>query len=571
MADNMNNTPDRNRKQPSMRELANERMRRLKEDPHAPKTGSTRNMPEGSTRPSAERTPSQRSERPSGQAERRKVSPESLRAERTSNPPSREQKPVYPETPSGERVRRRDADGANSEREAVRKHKEIDLSKRPAARDAIESERRRTGASSQKRPSNGSSQRRPSSNSSSRRPSREVNARSSKYTEPAPKKSSKIFWFGLAGYAVILLILSIAFLAYTDSCLKKYENSQSEHFVENYMKEFTDKAQNHGFITSDFTFETLDLSFVDTDGIINDYISSLDGYSSFTAEKDATNYSTESPVYNIMADGNVVARLTLKAVSQTKIFAILTIMDWDVATIEPVCSINLSNYTFMVPEGYTPVVDGIPVSESYQTGVKKTVSQFEYVSNYVPMPEYVEYKVENALPDCDIKILNKDGEEVNFERNGNHIEAAYASASSEMPEIRKAEALNMIQMYEDFNTADLSGANYGLATVQSFLIKDSDYWNMAKQWAGGVDITFTSAHVFDDPKYTNLVIDNYCEYSDVCYSVHIAFSKNMILTRTKEKISNDFDSTVFFINIDDTDDGTDNPHWCIADIIATTK
>ena len=120
-------------------------------------------------------------------------------------------------------------------------------------------------------------------------------------------------------------------------------------------------------------------------------------------------------------------------------------------------------------------------------------------------------------------------------------------------------------------TDDLSGPSHGLATVQSILIKDSDYWLQAKQWAGGVDITFTSAHTFDNPKYTNIVVDNYSEYSDTCYSVHIAFSKNLILTRTHEKITNDYDSTVFFIFYDDTDDGVDNAHWCIADMIATTN
>ena len=264
-------------------------------------------------------------------------------------------------------------------------------------------------------------------------------------------------------------------------------------------------------------------------------------------------------------------RVTLKAISQTKIYAILTIMDWDVDTIEPVCSIDLTNYTFSIPDGYTPVINNRHVDASYKTGNVEEIHEFAYVSNYIDMPEYVEYKVENVLADSDIKVLNTNGEEVPIEINGSKVKAIYSSAASELSEERKNEALSMIQTYEDFNTDDLSGPSHGLATVQSFLIKDSDYWNMAKQWAGGVDITFTSAHKFDDPKYTNVVVDNYAEYSDICYSLHIAFSKNMILTRTGEKISNDFDSTVFFIYYDDSDDGVDNPHWCIADMIATTK
>ena len=338
-----------------------------------------------------------------------------------------------------------------------------------------------------------------------------------------------------------------------------------------YIKEFESNVNTGAFTPADFTFKDLDLTFVDSNTLLENYIATLESHSSFTAEKDPTSYITEAPVYNIISDGETVAKVTLKAVSQTKIFAILTIMDWDVDTIEPVCSIDVVNYTFSVPEGYSPIIDGLHVSEEYMTGNVEEIPEFAYVSNYVDMPSYVEYKVDNVINGATIKVLNAAGEEVPIEINGTKVRASYSAASNTLSDERRNEALSMVQTYEDFNTSDLSGPNHGLATVQAFFIKDSDYWNMAKQWATGVDITFTSAHTFDDPKYTNVVVDNYCEYSDICYSLHIAFSKNMILTRTKEKISNDYDSTVFFVYYDDSDDGVDNPHWCIADMIATTK
>ena len=433
----------------------------------------------------------------------------------------------------------------------------------------------RPSSSATRRPSQGSSsaaQRRPSQSSSAKRPSSSSSSAARRPSRPVPKKKqSPAFWIALGLYTAILVVLAFAFLKYTDKCLKRYENSQPEKYIASFVETFEKNAKDGSLSPSDFTFESLDLTFVDSDILLEDYIESLGTYSSFTAEKDPTSYITEAPVYNISADGKQVARVTLKAISQTKIYAILTIMDWDVDTIEPVCSVNLTNYTFSVPDGYTPVINNRHVDASYKTGNVEEIPEFAYVSNYISMPTYVEYKVENVLEDADIKVLNTNGEEVPIEINGSKVKAIYASAASELTEERKNEALSMVQTYEDFNTDDLSGANHGLATVQSFLIKDSDYWNMAKQWAGGVDITFTSAHKFDDPKYTNVVVDNYAEYSDICYSLHIAFSKNMILTRTSEKISNDFDSTVFFIYYDDSDDGINNPHWCIADMIATTK
>jgi len=516
----------------------------------------------------------------------REMANERMRQMKSSNNPARTKRPAAEDAIEAERNARIDSNRRSEKNITHSDERRSERTSEPSGERRIQRSNNTSGSHSQRgnKASSGHSQRgnisnerrheRRSDNTYERLPERKAssshNASRSRNNAPS-KKRSYAFWLGIGIYTVVLLIISVIFLKYTDVCLKKYENSQSEHFMELYMEEFRGKVDSHSFNADDFTFESLDMSFVDTDSLLSDYIDSLDSYTDFEAKKDSTSYITEAPVYNILADGEVIAKITLKAISQTKIFAILTIMDWDVDTIEPVCSIDVTNMTFKVPEGYYPVIDGKVVPETYQTGVKEINPEFAYVSNYVDMPESVEYKVDNVLVGSEIKITNTSGEEIPYTTAGNLITASYTSSSAQMSEERKNEALLMVQTYEDFNTDDLSGANHGLATVQSFLIKDSDYWNMAKQWAGGVDITFTSAHVFDNPKYTNVVVDNYAEYSDKCYSVHIAFSKNMILTRTKEKISNDFDSTVFFVYYDDTDDGVDNPHWCIADMIATTK
>ena len=50
------------------------------------------------------------------------------------------------------------------------------------------------------------------------------------------------YWTGLAVYAVILLILAICMIAYTGSCLKKYENSQSDKVMNDFINDFTKMA-----------------------------------------------------------------------------------------------------------------------------------------------------------------------------------------------------------------------------------------------------------------------------------------------------------------------------------------
>ena len=569
MAENMNNKNDR---QPSLRELANERMRERVAQAKAQRNAANASGESDN----ANRNTSGKPQSASANASRPKTENNAAKASSQREQGVGKDAQVR-KVQNGEPVRKRPSENevrqnpsrnassqksANAERRPSSGSTQRNASQRPAAKDAIRAER---NLSQGNRKPSGKPGQRPSSHSSGKAGSSRVSSK-----QPA-KKKFPVFWVGLAVYTVILIGLSVLFLFYTDDCLKKYENSQSENYMASYMKDFSERAKNGSLTSADLTLPDLDLTFAGSGNYADEYLASLKDYSSFTAEKDQTNYITEAPVYNIIADGQTIARITLKAVSQTKIFAILTIMDWDIDKIEPVLSIDVTTYTFLVPDGYTPVINGIAVNDSYKTGNTESIQEFAYVSNYVPMPSYVEYKVDNVLEGSDIKVLNANNEEVICDINGTKIKASYASPSNELPEDRRNEALSMVQTYEDFNTADLSGPNYGLATVQSILIKDSDYWNMAKQWAGGVDITFTSAHVFDDPKYSNVVVDNYAQYSDVCYSVHIAFSKNMILTRTHEKRTNDFDSTVFFVYYDDSDDNTDNPHWCIADIIATTK
>lgn len=131
-----------------------------------------------------------------------------------------------------------------------------------------------------------------------------------------------------------------------------------------------------------------------------------------------------------------------------------------------------------------------------------------------------------------------------------------------MPSERKEEALNMAKIWDNFLTNDLSGSGHGLAIVQQYLIEDSYYWNLAKDYASSADITFISDHTLSGNPYTGVTVDNYIEYNDDCYSCHIAFTKNMTLTSGGAR-KDVIDSTFYFVKYDG--------RWAIADMIATTK
>ena len=50
------------------------------------------------------------------------------------------------------------------------------------------------------------------------------------------------------------------------------------------------------------------------------------------------------------------------------------------------------------------------------------------------------------------------------------------------------------------------------------------------------------------------------------FSCDIYFIKHMYLTSYKMDVDDVMNSTFYFMNYDDTEDGKDNPHWVIIDI-----
>ena len=111
----------------------------------------------------------------------------------------------------------------------------------------------------------------------------------------------------------------------------------------------------------------------------------------------------------------------------------------------------------------------------------------------------------------------------------------------------------------------------GLWEIRKYLLKDSLFYVKAEEYAKGVDITFVSSHTIENPEYTELEVTDYTEYSDDCFSIHIHFIKNMRLVKGNRRVTSTMDSTFYFIYVDDSDDGEDNPHWTLGDMIAGAK
>ena len=383
-------------------------------------------------------------------------------------------------------------------------------------------------------------------------------------------KKRPIFWISLGVWAMVLLFLGGIFFAYANNCLKEYEASQVENAIDGLVDEFHAMVKD-GSVMEKSTLLRAAGELESPETVKELYVSQFDGVSSLTYQKDKKSYDATAPVYDVYAGDALVARLTLAGRNEHTIFGILKIVDWEIDEIQPVFHAETYAYRICVPVGYQVAVNGNTLSEAYATGESVDNPEFQYVSEYVEMPALTEYRIEGLVSEPVIDIYTADGSPVDFtpDASGN-IFVAYAASSDQVPQDIADRSLEMAKTWQNFMNSDLPGANHGLETVQANLIRDSYYWKLADEYAHGPDITFISDHRADSPEYTNVAVDHYVSYTDNCYSVHISVTKNMILTKTGAKAQDTLNSTFYFVNYDDSEDGVDNPHWAIVDMIAST-
>ncbi len=222
------------------------------------------------------------------------------------------------------------------------------------------------------------------------------------------------------------------------------------------------------------------------------------------------------------------------------------------------------SYTVYAPSNYKLMVNGEEI------GADTAINSVDFrelaeCAKYVNMPKVYQYMIQVPAKDPEIKIFDNNGNEQALRANGeNAFYCPLAYKGEAVPDDVKKRSLEMAETWQSFLIRDLSGAGYGLASVQAVLIKDSDYFKQAQAYSKSVDITFISDHKSNGYSAEN--VSDYISYGPDCYSVRVQVTKKLHLNRTGENITDTFDSILFFVNADDTDDGVSNPHWAIADM-----
>jgi len=380
------------------------------------------------------------------------------------------------------------------------------------------------------------------------------------------------------GFWVVILLVGGAFLwRYTGRCLQDYEKSQVENNVERLLQEFVVKAKDGSISRELEGIPKLSGEFESEEIVKEEYLKKLAGIGQYTCRKNEKSYSTTKPVYDIIGDGQVVANMKLTSFNPRRILAILEVCDWKIEEVIPILSetneLHTANYTYTVPEGYTVTVNGRPLTEAHVVKRTEPSGDQKLLLEYTEIPANLTYRVKDLLNRPEVIIADAQGNPVEYtaDEEGN-INIPYTPKTGlEMPQDRYDLAVKTAEKWSEFMCSELGGNKHGLAEIRTYLVKDSLLYKMAEEYATGIDITFISLHDKANNIIENRKVDGYTEYSENCFSVSVSFLKRMKLTKTGRYSDNPLDSTFYFVYIDQTDDGEDNPKWLLLEMISNTK
>ncbi len=403
-----------------------------------------------------------------------------------------------------------------------------------------------------------------------------------------------LFWIGYGIFTVALLILSAVFLRHVDDVLVEYEKSQPENLVEKYLEEI----------------QTISLP---------EELEILQSAKELTYKVRTGSFSETEQQFNILADGEVAAVITLESVSEEVVFEILTMCDWEVKSVDPIVvyhlrlpkslsvyadgdkqrgvldgeemvytiytiydvleledaygtrveyrngdSIYTYDYTVKIPENYSLTLDGKEMSHCI-TGVEED-PKYQYCAKYTDMPKQATYVFSDALGEPKVKISNNKNQELTYKFEDYKVVLSAQKGEETVPAqiTEQVDVLEIAKMWSKFMSKDLKGGQRGFGTMKEYLVEGSYLYDVAYKWAYGIDITYTANHILDNPPFTEEQVTNYVDYGNGLFSCDISFVKHMYLTSQKMHVTDVTNSTFYFMYLQNPDK-TDG-RWVIVDI-----
>lgn len=379
-------------------------------------------------------------------------------------------------------------------------------------------------------------------------------------------------------FYLILVLLIAAFLVgvhlYMRKAMIEYEDNTPENFAMRLVREASDEDGALGEFLEEHVFKGPHSAGI----TLKDEFYRKAGTAELAAELEPP-AEPKIQIVNISADGKPYLRLVLEEIGQRSILNLLAISEWKFnrallryensqESVLPFSQDETLSYSVSIPEGFTLLLCGVE-EKNVQLESAEQLEQFDLVSDFVRVPTQNLYKIESLYFEAHISALNNAGEPVPVEKvsSGEYaVEANYAP-SAEAEELARsvADPLYIGELWSKYMTNDVGGPYRGRDKVRQecMLLKGSDLYTLATNWASSVDITFVSKHSIDS--WSGERVDNYIKYNDNLFSCDVYFEKNMTL-KTGAKRTDVFNNRMYFVYIEDAE--IVEPGWYLADMMS---
>lgn len=222
--------------------------------------------------------------------------------------------------------------------------------------------------------------------------------------------------------------------------------------------------------------------------------------------------------------------------------------------------IPLTYMTVLADSRYSVKVDGQDIAKEAIT--VSANREYEQLKDYVEnLPQINQYEIALLKADAEVAITDEKGNPVSYEPGKEEYDFTNNQSNiSEIPSEITAE-IDILKMAQDWSLFMSNDKKF--AELEHYLIKDSYQYNIAREYATGVDITFVSNHRLANPAFTENSVTNFKWIAENCFSVDVYFIKHMII-RANEKVDDTTNNRLYFVKYDDTEDGIENPTWKIV-------
>lgn len=360
-------------------------------------------------------------------------------------------------------------------------------------------------------------------------------------------KKIPAFWKFLLIVALILIVFWTVIVGYVYNCMKTYEAAQPEHRLEEVIAKLQSGALDEEAQPDCSRFEN-------PESFRKAYEDLVVG-KELVYRKASGSYDATAPVYELYAGDTKVAEVALREISSQPLMLILTLQEWEVASVEPVFTQGTFDYTIALPEGYALYVNGILADARELTGTRSALEEFQYAAAYVEVPGLVEYRVSGLLNEPDIEVYSPDGVPVGpTSVKGGELRFEEFATTGMDPEL-EAFALKNAKDYSNFFSRDLYGATASISCIRHLFPADSDYLEMAEHYRLH-DMWMYSSHTA--PEFVDERVENYVRYSEDFFSCEVSFVKKMYLPKTNQHQQDEVHTRFYYVNIDGS--------WVIADM-----